>query len=94
MTKKKEAVLESKITFQQTEGSMYNYGGKYSVFAMAEKSGSFLDKKLRHVFVFRIDSSVKEFDVDEMTFNKYEENSSGILEYAGNNFVNFEKNNY
>ena len=39
MTKKKEAVLESKITFEQTEGSMYNYGGKYSIFAMAEKSG-------------------------------------------------------
>lgn len=91
MTKKKEAVLESKNTFEQVEGSMYNYGGKYSTFAIAEKSGSFLDKKLRHVFVFRIGSSIKEFDVDERTFNKYEENSFGILEYTGNNFVNFEK---
>ena len=71
---------------------MYNYGGKNSVFAITEKSGSFLDKKLRHVFVFRIGSSVKEFDVNEMTFNKYKENSSGILEYEGNDFVNFENN--
>lgn len=91
MTKKKEAVLESKNTFEQVEGSMYNYSGKYSTFAIAEKSGSFLDKKLRHVFVFRIGSSIKEFDVDERTFNKYEENSFGILEYTGNNFINFEK---
>lgn len=46
MTKRKEAVLESKNTFEQIEGSMYNYGGKYSTFAVAEKSESFLEKKL------------------------------------------------
>ena len=49
---KKEAILESKCILNQTEGSMVNYGGAYSNFAIAEKSGSFLDKKKRYVFVF------------------------------------------
>ena len=49
---KKEAILESKCILDQTEGSMVNYGGTYSTFAIAEKSGSFLDKKKRYVFVF------------------------------------------
>ena len=44
---KKEAILESKCILNQTEGSMVNYGGAYSNFAIAEKSGSFLDKKKR-----------------------------------------------
>ena len=47
MKKKKEAILESKCILEQTEGSMVNYGGAYSNFALAEKSGSFLDKKKR-----------------------------------------------
>ena len=45
---------------------MVNYGGAYSNFALAEKSGSFLDKKKRHVFIFKINNSIKEFDVNEM----------------------------
>ena len=47
---KKEAILESKCVLDQTEGSMVNYGGTYSTFAIAEKSGSFLDKKKRSFF--------------------------------------------
>ena len=42
MKKKKEAILESKCILEQTESSMVNYGGAYSNFALAEKSGSFL----------------------------------------------------
>ena len=40
---------------------MVNYGGAYSNFAIAEKSGSFLDKKKRYVFVFKINNSRKDF---------------------------------
>ena len=80
---KKEAILESKCI------SMVNYGGAYSNFAIAEKSGSFLDKKKRYVFVFKINNSRKEFDVNEMIYNKYEEQSFGILEYSGKNFIAF-----
>ncbi len=65
---KKEAILESKYILDQTEGSMVNYGGAYSIFAIAEKSGSFLDKKKRYVFVFKINNSRKEFDVNEMIY--------------------------
>ena len=83
---KKEAILESKCILDQTEGSMVNYGGTYSTFAIAEKSGSFLDK---NVFVFKINNSRKEFDVNEMIYNKYEEQSFGILEYSGKNFIAF-----
>ena len=86
---KKEAILESKCILDQTEGSMVNYGGTYSTFAIAEKSGSFLDKKKRYVFIFKINNSIKEFDVNEMIYNKYNEQSSGILEYSGNNFIDF-----
>lgn len=87
---KKEAILESKCILNQTEGSMVNYGGAYSNFAIAEKSGSFLDnKKKRYVFVFKINNSRKEFDVNEMIYNKYEEQSFGILEYSGKNFIAF-----
>lgn len=89
MKKKKEAILESKCILEQTEGSMVNYGGAYSNFALAEKSGSFLDKKKRYVFIFKINNSIKEFDVNEMIYNKYNEQSSGILEYSGNNFIDF-----
>lgn len=70
MKKKKEAILESKCILEQTESSMVNYGGAYSNFALAEKSGSFLDKKKRHVFIFKINNSIKEFDVNEMIYNK------------------------
>ncbi len=86
---KKEAILESKCILDQTEGSMVNYGGAYSNFAIAEKSGSFLDKKKRYVFVFKINNSKKEFDVNEMIYNKYDEQSLGILEYSGKNFIDF-----
>jgi len=86
---KKEAILESKCILDQTEGSMVNYGGTYSIFAIAEKSGSFLDKKKRYVLVFKINNSRKEFDVNEMIYNKYEEQSFGILEYSGKNFIAF-----
>ena len=89
MKKKKEAILESKCILEQTEGSMVNYGGAYSNFALAEKSGSFLDKKKRYVFIFKINNSIKGFDVNEMIYNKYNEQSSGILEYSGNNFIDF-----
>ena len=89
MKKKKEAILESKCILEQTEGSMVNYGGAYSNFALAEKSGSFLDKKKRYVFIFKINNSIKEFDVNEMIYNNYNEQSSGILEYSGNNFIDF-----
>ena len=89
MKKKKEAILESKCILDQTEGSMVNYGGTYSTFAIAEKSGSFLDKKKRYVFIFKINNSIKEFDVNEIIYNKYNEQSSGILEYSGNNFIDF-----
>lgn len=51
MKKKKEAILESKCILEQTESSMVNYGGAYSNFALAEKSGSFLDKK-NDMFLF------------------------------------------
>ena len=51
---------------------MVNYGGAYSNFAIAEKSGSFLDKKKRYVFVFKINNSRKEFDVNKMIYNKYD----------------------
>ena len=56
---KKEAILESKCILDQTEGSMVNYGGAYSNFAIAEKSGSFLDKKKRYIFVFKIKKLTK-----------------------------------
>ena len=46
MKKKKEAILESKCILEQTESSMVNYGGAYSNFALAEKSGSFFYKNL------------------------------------------------
>lgn len=49
---KKEAILESKCILNQTEGSMVNYGGAYSNFAIAEKSGSFLDNKETICFCF------------------------------------------
>ena len=62
---KKEAILESKCILEQTEGSMVNYGGTYSIFPIAEKSGSFLDKKKRYVFVFKINNSKKEFDTTD-----------------------------
>ena len=39
MKKKKEAILESKCILEQTESSMVNYGGAYSNFALAERSG-------------------------------------------------------
>ena len=32
---------------------------------------------------------LKEFDVNEMIYNKYEEQSFGILEYSGKNFIAF-----
>ena len=86
---KKEAILESKCILDQTEGSMVNYGGAYSNFAIAEKSGSFLDKKKR--YIFKINNSRKEFDVNEMIYSKYEEQSFGILEYSGKNFIAFSK---
>ena len=89
MKKKKEAILESKCILEQTESSMVNYGGAYSNYALAEKSGSFLDKKKRHVFIFKINNSIKEFDVNEMIYNKYDEQSFGILEYSGKNFIDF-----
>lgn len=89
MKKKKEAILESKCILEQIEGSMVNYGGAYSNFALAEKSGSFLDKKKRYVFIFKINNSIKEFDVNEMIYNKYDEQSFGILEYSGKNFIDF-----
>ena len=50
---------------------------------------SFLNKKKRYVFVFKINNSRKEFDVNEMIYNKYEEQSFGILEYSGKNFIAF-----
>ena len=48
-----------------------------------------LDKKKRHVFIFKINNSIKEFDVNEMIYNKYDEQSFGILEYSGKNFIDF-----
>lgn len=45
------------------------------------------------MFLFlKINNSIKEFDVNEMIYNKYDEQSFGILEYSGKNFIDFSGN--
>ena len=46
-------------------------------------------EKLAEEAIQNANNSKKEFDVNEMIYNKYDEQSLGILEYSGKNFIDF-----
>lgn len=89
LEKRAEAVLESKAVIENRNAPLIDGGDRSILFVYSEKSGSFLSRDMIYTATFRIGKRRKEFRVDKNTYERLEENKTGILIYSGDVFVDF-----
>jgi hypothetical protein len=87
-----EAVLESKEIVSDYATDVENYGSKYAIFAVAEKSQSFRKIIKEYVLVFKIADKQKMFKVSKNVFDRNYEGTAGILTYTRDNLIDFKVN--
>ncbi|MCM1146086.1 MAG: hypothetical protein NC321_15550 [Clostridium sp.] len=87
----KNALLESKAVVEDYAEDIMNYGSKYVIFAVAEKSQSFRKVITEYVLSFRTAGGIKEFKVNKQIYDSSVEGAVGDLYYSKRGYQDFKK---